>query len=135
MGPRHPEKTREAKATGRVTVTMTCLHHGETEFSLEGRGYYRCKRCRSDAVARRRRKVKSILVEEAGGGCTVCGYDRHLGALQFHHVEPGGKRLGLAAQGVARALDTLRVEAQKCVLLCANCHAEVEAGIVSLPLQ
>jgi hypothetical protein len=26
-----------------------------------------------------------------------------------------------------------RAEAQKCVLLCANCHAEVEAGVLGLP--
>ena len=36
-------------------------HHGETDFWLNGRGYYRCKRCRSAAVARRRRKVKESL--------------------------------------------------------------------------
>jgi hypothetical protein len=26
----------------------------------------------------------------------------------------------------------MREEAEKCVLLCANCHAEVEAGIVTI---
>jgi hypothetical protein len=26
----------------------------------------------------------------------------------------------------------MREEARKCVLLCANCHAEVEAGIVRI---
>jgi hypothetical protein len=41
----------------------------------------------------------------------------------------------LNAKGVALSLDTLRAEARKCVLLCANCHAEVEDGVVSLPVQ
>ncbi|HVP02814.1 MAG TPA: hypothetical protein VMT10_09610 [Solirubrobacteraceae bacterium] len=27
----------------------------------------------------------------------------------------------------------MRAEARKCVLLCANCHAEVEAGETALP--
>jgi DNA-directed RNA polymerase specialized sigma24 family protein len=133
--PRHREEVRAAKAMGLVAVTKLCVHHGETEFCLEGRGYYRCKRCRSDAVARRRRKVKAILVEEAGGACCICGYNRHVGALEFHHLDPDAKRLGLAAQGVSRALDTLRSEARKCVLLCSNCHVEVEAGVASLPIQ
>jgi transposase len=126
---------RTAKEAGLLTITMTCAHHGETEFFLEGRGYYRCKRCRSEAVARRRRKVKAILVAEAGGRCRICGYDRSTGALEFHHIDPLTKRMSLSAEGVAYALDTLRTEASKCLLLCANCHAEVENGVVSLPLQ
>ena len=114
---------------------MSCARHGETDFFLEGRGYYRCKLCRSEAVVRRRRKVKAILVEEAGGRCQLCGYDRFFGALEFHHLDPTKKRLALSARGIAYALDTVREEARKCALLCANCHAEVENGIASLPLQ
>lgn len=124
-----------AKAAGLLTITMTCAHHGQTEFFLEGRGYYRCKRCRVEAVARRRRRVKSILVAEAGGRCAICGYDRHPRALAFHHLDPTEKRLEINAKGVALALATLRAEARKCLLLCANCHAEVEDGVASLPLQ
>jgi hypothetical protein len=41
----------------------------------------------------------------------------------------------VSAWGIAYALDTLREEARKCVLLCANCHAEVENGLAALPLQ
>jgi hypothetical protein len=35
-------------------------------------------------------------------------------------------------QGVTRSLAAARVEMAKCVLLCANCHAEVELGITTL---
>src|SRR5205807_8209015 len=104
-----------------------------TEHVLEGRGYYRCTRCRTDAVARRRRRMKSILVTEAGGCCCLCGYDRSMRALHFHHLDPSLKRHAINARGVALALETLRAEAQKCVLLCSNCHAEVEDGLVSSP--
>jgi hypothetical protein len=114
---------------------MTCKRHGETEFRLEGRGYYRCKRCRSEAVSRRRQKVKAILVAEAGGKCAICGYDRHVAALGFHHVDPGLKIMNVSARGVALALSTLRAEAEKCVLLCANCHAELENGAAELPIK
>jgi hypothetical protein len=31
------------------------------------------------------------------------------------------------------ALEKLRAELRKCTLLCANCHAEVEASLISLP--
>ena len=116
-------------------MARICRTHGPTEFVLEGRGYYRCKRCRAEHVAARRRKVKALLVAEAGGCCRLCGYDRCTAALKFHHVDPGAKAFGLAHMGVARSLDKARAEAAKCVLLCSNCHAEVESGMRTLSLQ
>ncbi len=50
------------------------------------------------------------------------------GALQFHHLEPSAKSFGLSMRGLTRSIEKLREEAAKCVLLCANCHAEVEVG-------
>ena len=111
---------------------MTCRHHGVTDHWLEGRGSYRCLKCRSDAVARRRRKIKALLVREAGGGCALCGYMRCIAALHFHHLDPAAKSFTLAHGGWTRSLDATRLEAAKCVLLCSNCHSEVEAGLVSL---
>jgi transposase len=138
----HPQRglvgagsTRAAKAAGKATVTKTCKRHGATEFWLEGRGYYRCKRCRMERVSRRRRKMKLMLVAEAGGRCVLCGYDRCVSALHFHHVDPSTKRFHLSMQGATRSLAAARAEMSKCVLLCANCHAEVEAGLTCLPAR
>ncbi len=83
-------------------------------------------------VANRRREIKATLVEEAGGGCALCGYSRCLRALSFHHVDPATKAFGIALHGSARSLARAREEARKCVLLCSNCHAEVEAGVISV---
>lgn len=129
------EVARAGKAAGLLTVTMFCRHHGETEFYLEGRGYYRCKQCRSAAVGRGRRRMKELLIAEAGGRCRICGYDRYPCALEFHHLDPTEKRMTVSARGIAYALETLRLEAEKCVLLCANCHAEVENGRASVPIK
>ena len=134
-GRRPNSAARAGKQAGALVITMTCPHHDDTEFILEGRGFYRCRRCRSEAVVRRRRKVKAILVAEAGGRCRVCGYSRHVGALQFHHLDPDLKRMTLSARGIGYSLDTLREEARKCVLLCSNCHAEVESGIAAIPIE
>lgn len=117
------------------SVVLGCAKHGRVRHVLHGSGYYRCARCNSEAVSRRRRAIKRRLVEEAGGSCVLCGYDGCIAALHFHHVDPSTKRFHLSLKGLARALDTVRQEAQKCVLLCANCHAEVEAGITRLPDQ
>jgi len=132
-GRRPSEKILAAKDAGLRVVTMRCKLHGETEFWLTGQGNYRCKRCRSDSVSRRRRKVKAILVGEAGGRRCICGYDRNMRALHFHHLDPSQKRHEINAKGVAIAIDKLRAEARKCVLLCSNCHAEVEDGMASIP--
>ena len=84
-----------------------------------------------ERVAAYRRRVKEILVEEAGGRCRVCGYDIYVGALHFHHLDPSTKRFaGQPCAGLTGSLQAMREEARKCVLLCANCHAEVEAGLV-----
>jgi len=111
-----------------------CATHGEVEFVQRAdTGTWRCVPCRAEAVTDRRRRVKAILVAEAGGACTVCGYNRCLAALQFHHLRRDEKQFALGRKGVARSLDKARAEARKCVLLCANCHAEVETGVLRLP--
>lgn len=114
---------------------MRCARHGHTRFRLEGRGRYRCMRCRQEGVAEWRRRVKRLLVAEAGGSCRLCGYARCVAALQFHHLDPSEKRFALSRRGVTRSLEEARDEARKCVLLCATCHAEVEAGYRSLDLD
>lgn len=116
-------------------MQMSCRRHGSSKFVLEGRGYYRCARCRTEAVARRRQIVKRKLVEEAGGKCVICGYARCQQGLQFHHLDPATKEFHLGHKGVCRSLARSREEARKCVLLCANCHAEVEAGLIALPVN
>jgi len=129
---RRREQGRRAREAGRAMVVMRCARHGQTEFWLEGRGAYRCLACRRERVAERRRRVKEILVSEAGGSCRICGYSRSLAALHFHHLDPEEKRFGMGREGVTRSLAEMRAEARKCALLCANCHAEVEAGIVRI---
>lgn len=117
-----------------VTATEgDCPRHGLTSFVRRRDGAWRCTRCRVEVVSRRRRQVKAILVAEAGGCCVLCGYSKCLAALQFHHRDRATKQFALAGSGVTRSLAAARAEAAKCVLLCANCHAELEAGAVTLP--
>jgi hypothetical protein len=107
-----------------------------TEFALYSGGRagrrWRCKRCVGEAVTRRLQKVKRILVEEAGGCCAVCGYDRTVFNLHFHHVDRKTKSFPISV-AMGRSLGAYRDEAKKCVLVCANCHGEIEAGITPCP--
>ena len=130
---RNRELVREARAAGRNTAELVCRHHGPTDFYLAPNGSYCCKRCRRERVAEWRRRAKRKLVQEAGGRCVVCGYDTAPAALHFHHLDPSQKSFGLAMAGKTRSLERMREEAKKCVLLCGNCHAEVELGLTELP--
>lgn len=115
-------------------VMRECSRHGWSAYRLEpGRRVYRCAECAKERVAEHRRRVKLTLIREAGGACRLCGYDRSPVALQFHHLDPSQKRFHISDGGLTRSLEATREEARKCVLLCANCHAEVEAGAANLP--
>lgn len=132
---KHGLKTRPRRYTRddpRDEIERECRVHGMSRYRRVARRF-RCVQCGRDAVAKRRRAVKAALVSEAGGCCVLCGYGRFQGALQFHHVDPRDKAFQISFNGVPRRPEILRQEAQKCVLLCANCHAEVEGGVVEIP--
>ena len=102
-----------------------CKTHGTTAFvhepSKAGTGY-RCRRCRVEAVTRKRQQLKRRLVDHLGGSCARCGYDTCLGALHFHHL--GGKDSTISSLIGAYRATKVWQEVDKCELLCANCHAE-----------
>jgi hypothetical protein len=134
-GGRRRRASRQARKSGSRFAVLECRRHGRTRFVLENRGYYRCIKCRSGNVIDWRRRKKQQLVEEAGGKCQICGYHRCMAALEFHHIDPSTKSFPLSMRGCTRSIETLRGEAAKCVLLCANCHAEVENDYAEVPPQ
>lgn len=85
------------------------------------------------AVADRRRKLKQMLIEYKGGKCAICGYNRYFGAFDLHHLGDSPKAFGLSMKGITRSWEKTKAEADKCILLCANCHREVHGGITQLP--
>lgn len=85
------------------------------------------KQYMSKYIGAHKRRIKQILVKEHGGKCVRCGYDRNIKALQFHHINPKEKEFSLSQ--TTRSLQSARKEMKKCILLCANCHVEVEHEI------
>jgi hypothetical protein len=72
------------------------------------------------------------LVEEAGGCCVVCGYDKCVVNLTFHHVDPSTKSFPMSMR-TGKSVAAFREGAKKCILVCANCHGEIEAGMIESP--
>lgn len=84
------------------------------------------------AVTERRRKLKQMVIEYKGGKCELCGYSKYAGAFDLHHLNPSEKEFGLSVRGLTRSWKKIKDEADKCILICANCHREVHGGIRSL---
>jgi transposase len=124
-----------AKEAGLRRIYLRCPKHGQAAFFERPDGGFRCAKCNTASVSERRRQVKRQLVEEAGGRCKLCGFDEHPAALQFHHRDRATKEFHLSHGGMTRGIGRMRAEARKCILLCANCHALVEAGVRNVPLD
>lgn len=104
----------------------TCKQHGESLFvKRSDRDGFRCKKCAVDSVQRRRLKIKQQAVNYKGGCCERCGYDKYIGALEFHHKDPEQKDFGISNKGHSRSWEVVKNELDKCSILCSNCHKEV----------
>lgn len=127
----YPVKVKDVGSSPTLTATNSrftsvCVHHGETQFTRDKHdNHKRCLKCRSEAVQRRRDKLKILAVNYKGGKCSKCGYDECMGALEFHHLDPSKKDFGLSVRGITRSWDKIKKELDKCILVCANCHREI----------
>jgi 5-methylcytosine-specific restriction endonuclease McrA len=99
----------------------------------ETRTYKDRARYNIEAVTKRRKKLKLMAVALKGGRCQFCGYNRYIGALDFHHVNERIKKFDLSTRGLTRSWEKIKKEIEKCVLVCSNCHREIHGGIIKLP--
>lgn len=90
----------------------------------------RCNSCRSNAADRLARKERMVAYK--GGRCQICGYAKCLRALEFHHIDPETKEFNIAGSHLRR-WDVVQAELEKCILVCANCHAEIDDGVTQIP--
>lgn len=85
----------------------------------------------SKRVSKRRQQNSKDVKFYLGGKCCVCSYERCSWALEAHHVNDKDKKFALSVDGSTRSIRNTLVEANKCVLLCANCHREYHSGLIS----
>lgn len=71
-------------------------------------------------------KRKLHLIKDHGGGCQICGYNKNVSALEFHHKEPSTKLFVIDMRSLSnRGEKSLKKELEKCILVCSNCHQEI----------
>jgi len=106
------------------------LHKAAGEFKQRGDGRGRhpwCNACQTEYQRARRLQIKQETVDYKGGCCQMCSYDKCLDALEFHHLDPTQKDLGVAE--LRKRLATIKSEVDKCLLICGNCHRELHHAL------
>jgi hypothetical protein len=94
-----------------------------------------CKECCCLLTAKKQIILKQACVDYKGGKCERCGYNKFLGALEFHHMDESKKEFTIAKAKSKEITDKIRNELDKCMLLCANCHREIHNELVLLIRQ
>lgn len=105
----------------------------EYEYNKSKRQGHRKTVCRSCNVIKFRHQRKIKAVEYKGGKCAICGYNRCMRALVFHHIDETKKDFGFSYKGVCRNWELVKKELDKCVLVCSNCHMEIHEGLINIP--
>lgn len=114
-----------------------CPIHGLTEFHYYERktrsGQWKCLKCESETAVVNKLKYKLKAVEYKGGKCQICGYNKNIAALEFHHIDPSQKDFGISE--TRHNWEDTQKELDKCIMICANCHREIhnpESTFISL---
>lgn len=107
-----------------------CIHCGETNpnnfYVINGyRQKQKCKDCHNKLLVEKWQSNKEKAVALKGGKCNHCGYDKYVGALEFHHLDPSVKEdAGSWNRKWMKKWETIERSIEDTVLLCANCHRE-----------
>lgn len=117
------------RTVNQLNGNRTCLTCNTTQsqdnFYKRGKKYMsHCKTCYQIKYTQRSRDNKQQAIDYLGGKCSKCGYNKCNAALDFHHVDSTTKEYSVAHLMKSTNWNKLKVELDKCVLLCANCHRE-----------
>ena len=100
--------------------------------SRKGKVHSHCRKCIHQNTLDRQRAFKQKLVDIKGGKCVKCGYNKSNAALQFHHLDPEEKDFQFSKYRLTsfeKNKDKIMKELDKCILVCANCHAEIHSAM------
>lgn len=61
-------------------------------------------------VDKRRKKIKQMALDYKGSKCSICGYQKSVYALIFHHLDPSKKDFNISKNGHSRSWDRVRTE-------------------------
>jgi hypothetical protein len=86
-----------------------------------------CKPCDSKMVMQKTIDAKQRVVDYMGGCCSVCGYDKCLRAIEFHHLDPDKKSETYNKRFTSWGFERQKKELENCIIVCSNCHREIHS--------
>lgn len=93
--------------------------------------YARHKEERKQKILERQRRIRDQVQDyKLSVGCAVCGYNKCARALQFHHTADDKENCVARMTGSGNSFEKILVEIEKCICVCANCHAEIHDTIL-----
>tara|TARA_B110000977_G_scaffold194593_1_gene271491 strand:+ start:1077 stop:1505 length:429 start_codon:yes stop_codon:yes gene_type:complete len=83
-----------------------------------------------EEITRRRHDRNLLLFEYKGSKCSHCHLSepKHFEIYDYHHIDPTAKLYSMASI-MYGPLERLITEADKCILLCSNCHRKEHARL------
>jgi hypothetical protein len=88
-----------------------------------------CKYCHNQRSTLRMRQIKKQCFKYKGGKCEHCNYDKYIGAIEFHHIDPLQKDFAIAKNQKNFGMSHKK-ELDKCLCLCSNCHKIEHARLI-----
>ena len=88
----------------------------------------------SKAVMRTQKRKKLHAIDFFGGKCQICGYNKCVEALEFHHIDSEDKKYSPSYVILHWSWARAKPELEKCLLVCANCHREIHSKEINLDL-
>lgn len=128
-----PLGARNSRILETVKNGETCIHcdapltNRKTRFcskTCKSRWHMKWENCKEHKTMKGIRR-KYEIIKERGGKCEVCGYNKNMAGITFHHIDPEIKSFTLDLRSLSnRSMSSILEEVEKCRILCHSCHAE-----------
>jgi 5-methylcytosine-specific restriction endonuclease McrA len=113
------QEIHEITGLAKGTISYHCQRAGISRSGISAEEY-KAKEVKRLRATKRAIKAKAVVL--MGGKCTICGYNKCVKALDFHHTNPSEKDFNISKSS---SWKKAKEEIKKCILVCKNCHAEL----------
>ena len=118
----------EKKDKRTIFCTRSCANKFNLPKIKTGKDLKKKRDADTARTKRHRLALKLKAVEYKGGECCKCGYNNCIQALDFHHVNEVDKSFNISRATTKKMpWKKIKIELDKCILVCANCHREIHS--------